>query len=150
MDDILDDSLVIQPDDIQEIHNPETNPLENYSGKENTIEPVNESLKDQEELDDADEILEEIFDDSIQFYNLHSAVFSVDIHPHEPLILAGGANDQALIWRLDTGELVFELPKHSDSVSSVAFNHGIYSKFIFQMGNTLLQGVWMETYLFLI
>ena len=41
---------------------------------------------------------------------------------HQPFALSGGGNDQAFVWRLDTGEQVRALPKHGDSVVSVGFS----------------------------
>ncbi|TPX43343.1 hypothetical protein SeMB42_g04760 [Synchytrium endobioticum] len=64
-------------------------------------------------------------DDSIQaFTDHHEPVYSVAINPMNPLmVLSGGGNDQSFIWRLDTGEKVFDIPPHSDSVSGVQFSN---------------------------
>jgi ribosome assembly protein SQT1 len=48
----------------------------------------------------------------------------VAAHPSEPYLFAtGGGDDKAYLWRADTGETLVKLENHTDSVTSIAFNH---------------------------
>ncbi|KAJ1964311.1 60S ribosomal subunit assembly or modification protein [Dipsacomyces acuminosporus] len=72
--------------------------------------------------DSKDEVLLE--DDSVQGFFAHKEpVFSVSLHPKEQnIVVSGGGDDRAYIWRLDSGEQVAELEKHDDSVVSTKFS----------------------------
>ncbi|CAG8506111.1 8347_t:CDS:10 [Paraglomus brasilianum] len=63
-------------------------------------------------------------EDSVQTFLGHKGpVYSVDIHPvNETTIASGGGDDKGFIWQSDTGERLFELSGHSDSVTSVRFS----------------------------
>jgi len=90
-----------------------------------------------EEMDDADAQgegeqgkSEEQQDDSIQrFLNHTDAVYCVALHPlfdatnnANTLALSGGGDDKAYIWDASSGNQLFELSGHKDSVNSVGFN----------------------------
>ncbi|PVU98905.1 hypothetical protein BB559_001175 [Furculomyces boomerangus] len=64
-------------------------------------------------------------DDSIQgFFSHKEPVYSVAINPKdENMIVSGGGDDSAYIWRRDNGEAVYKLKKHEDSVTSVGFSN---------------------------
>jgi WD40 repeat protein len=50
-------------------------------------------------------------------------VYAVACHPKVPYLSAsGGGNDKAYLWRNDTGDQLFELAGHTDSVTCVAFS----------------------------
>ncbi|KAJ1729271.1 60S ribosomal subunit assembly or modification protein [Coemansia sp. Benny D160-2] len=66
-------------------------------------------------------------DDSVQGFFGHgsnSSVFSVDISPADGgLVVSGGEDDTAYVWRADSGAVVAKLDKHTDSVAAVRFSH---------------------------
>lgn len=49
-------------------------------------------------------------------------VFSVVISPDGKLAATGDGDDKAFVWDLATGEVVFELTGHEDSVTALAFS----------------------------
>ena len=63
-------------------------------------------------------------DDSVQaFYDHRSSIFSLSLHPIDlSLAVSGGEDDNAWLWRVDTGEAVMKLEGHTDSVTSVGFS----------------------------
>jgi ribosome assembly protein SQT1 len=51
------------------------------------------------------------------------ALFAIAAHPVDPnLIVSGGADDVAYLWRADTGEELVRLTGHTDSVSAVGWS----------------------------
>ncbi|KAJ3093068.1 hypothetical protein HK102_010973 [Quaeritorhiza haematococci] len=68
-------------------------------------------------------------DDSVQgFFDHREPVYAVDIHPTQQHVVAtGGGDDKAYLWRLDSGQKMYELQAHTDSVIDVAFSYdGMY------------------------
>lgn len=52
------------------------------------------------------------------------AVLSVAVHPtNADLFASGGCDDKAYVWDAKTGEALYALEDHKDSVIAVAFNH---------------------------
>ena len=50
-------------------------------------------------------------------------VYAIAMHPKEPTIMvSGGGDDKSYIWRNDTGEMLYELSGHTDSVTAVGFS----------------------------
>lgn len=50
-------------------------------------------------------------------------VYSIGIHPtDENIIVTGGGDDKGYLWRADTGDQLFELAGHTDSVTAVGFS----------------------------
>ncbi|GAA5849036.1 hypothetical protein JCM9279_004702 [Rhodotorula babjevae] len=77
--------------------------------------------------DDAMTLLDNGLDDSVATARLHAseggAVFCLAVHPHAATLAVSGAeDDQAFIFRTDTGAQVARLSGHSDSVTSVGWN----------------------------
>ncbi|RHZ87046.1 hypothetical protein Glove_41g35 [Diversispora epigaea] len=71
----------------------------------------------------------ELIDNSIQGFFAHKdSVYSIDMHPiDQNIIVSGGGDDKGYLWRSDTGEQLYELSGHTDSVTSVKFsNNGEY------------------------
>ncbi|XP_019409890.1 PREDICTED: angio-associated migratory cell protein [Crocodylus porosus] len=64
-------------------------------------------------------------DDSEVTFARHSAsVFCVSLDPRtNTLAVTGGEDDQAFVWRLSDGELLFECSGHKDSVTCAGFSH---------------------------
>lgn len=63
-------------------------------------------------------------DTSVAHFASHDgSIFGLAAHPVEPLlVVSGGEDDLAFLWRVDTGEEVAKLSGHSDSVSCLAFS----------------------------
>ncbi|EDS41774.1 conserved hypothetical protein [Culex quinquefasciatus] len=80
--------------------------------------------------DDEDDELENVpeRDDAAVTFTLHGApVFSASLHPTEDLAVSGGEDDRAFVWNTTTGERVFEVTGHSDSVIASEFSYdGVY------------------------
>ncbi|BGO95031.1 hypothetical protein NBRC10512_006505 [Rhodotorula toruloides] len=80
------------------------------------------------ERDDAMDMLDNGLDDSVAVAQLHraeeGAVFCLAIHPFAAtLAVSGGEDDQAYVFRTDTGAQVAQLSGHTDSVTSVGWSH---------------------------
>ncbi|GAA5866081.1 hypothetical protein JCM8547_000590 [Rhodosporidiobolus lusitaniae] len=88
---------------------------------------------DDEGRDDAMDMLDNGLDDSMCTTSLHrsasssqdpAAVFALSLHPFTSLLaVSGGEDDQAFIFRTDTGAQVAHLSGHSDSVTCAGFSH---------------------------
>ncbi|KAG9287642.1 hypothetical protein G9A89_023992 [Geosiphon pyriformis] len=92
-------------------------------------DPVNVSENDDEREQGEEQNIVELIDDSIQGFFAHqNSVYSLDIHPiDQHLIASGGGDDKSYLWRADTGEQLYTLSGHTDSVTSVLFsNDGRY------------------------
>lgn len=87
-------------------------------------EELDQGDDQEEEMDGAEQLLASGFDDSTATYFGHQQpIFSVALHPVDPLIaISGGEDDMGHIWRTDTGETVAQLAGHTDSVTSVGFS----------------------------
>lgn len=57
------------------------------------------------------------------FFRHQGSVFSIALSPADDNIAcSGGEDDTAWLWKVDSGEDLFQLSGHSDSVIDVAFN----------------------------
>jgi ribosome assembly protein SQT1 len=63
-------------------------------------------------------------DDSTAAFLRHKgSIFSVALSPtNDNLACSGGEDDLAWLWKVDSGEDLFQLQGHTDSVIDVAFN----------------------------
>lgn len=62
--------------------------------------------------------------DYIAVFNNHaSSIFSSKISPSGLLVASGGEDDRTFLWRCDTGEVIYKMDKHTDSVISCAFSY---------------------------
>jgi WD40 repeat protein len=51
------------------------------------------------------------------------SVYAIDINPiNNDIIVSGGGDDKGFLWRCDTGEQLFELSGHTDSITSTLFS----------------------------
>lgn len=57
------------------------------------------------------------------FLGHEGSVFVCAVSGDGRLAVTGGQDDRGFVWRLDTGEPVFECGGHGDSVTCAAFNH---------------------------
>ncbi len=99
--------------------------IEDFDGPEMVSDDsmsVDGNNQDDDELDQQEPFHFE--DDSIQgFFDHKEPVYSIALHPTLPhLVVSGGGDDTAYLWRKDNGMLVSVLKKHEDSVSAVAFS----------------------------
>ncbi|KAJ3262276.1 hypothetical protein HK103_002689 [Boothiomyces macroporosus] len=111
-------------EDFQEEYIQEDEVAEAYDIPEYNEEEIKEMENEMDE-DMGDEVQQiELEDDSIQgFFEHKDPVYSIALHPNNPLIAAtGGGDDKSVLWKLDTGEKIADLATHTDSCSSVAFN----------------------------
>ncbi|KAG0657835.1 hypothetical protein C6P46_006197 [Rhodotorula mucilaginosa] len=86
-----------------------------------------EGAEGQEQGDDAIDMLDGGLDDSVAVTSLHrsenGAVFCLAVHPHAATIaVSGGEDDNAFVFRTDTGAQIAQLSGHQDSVTSAAWN----------------------------
>lgn len=77
--------------------------------------------------DDAIDMLDDGLDDSVAVTQLHrdrdGAVFCLAVHPFAATIaVSGGEDDNAFIFRTDTGTQIAQLSGHQDSVTSAAWS----------------------------
>ena len=110
-----DDAMAVESDDDDD-----------YEGSAHH-EHGGEHAPDGEGQDDAMTLLDNGLDDSVATARLHAseggAVFCLAVHPHAATLAVSGAeDDQAFIFRTDTGAQVARLSGHSDSVTSVGWN----------------------------
>lgn len=81
------------------------------------------SILDDEMEEDDDNVVPER-DDSIMTFSKHSdAVYCGSFNPDGSLAVTGGGDDKAIVWKVDTGEVVFEVTEHKDSVIAAQFSY---------------------------
>lgn len=62
-------------------------------------------------------------DNSVQHFPEHGkSVFSVSVHPTQPIAASGGEDDLGYLWNVESGEVLVKLTGHTDSVTSAAFS----------------------------
>ncbi|KAI9311348.1 WD40-repeat-containing domain protein [Dichotomocladium elegans] len=146
-DDIVDEEY-IRTEDIQEeevIDLDQGEPMDDdddegdYDGGSNPLEgfDVRQSAEDENML--------EIADDSVQgFFDHREPVYAIDMHPKEQtIIVSGGGDDKSYIWRNDTGEKLYELSGHTDSVTAVGFS--VDGEYVASAGMDGKVRVWKST-----
>ncbi|BGP51241.1 60S ribosomal subunit assembly or modification protein [Rhodotorula kratochvilovae] len=111
-----DDAMAVESDDDDDLDG-----AEDHDGEDGDEERA-------EGQDDAMDLLDNGLDDSVATARLHAseggAVFCLAIHPHAATLAVSGAeDDQAYIFRTDTGAQVAQLSGHADSVTSVGWNY---------------------------
>ncbi|KAI7863342.1 WD40-repeat-containing domain protein [Spinellus fusiger] len=125
-DDIVEEEYLHQEDILEEDIEDGLEPMEDED--ENDYGEVQENPLEGYEMRPSadDENTMELADDSVQgFFEHGEPVYSIAVHPKESSIVAsGGGDDKSYLWRADTGEKLFELSGHTDSVISVAFSVG--------------------------
>lgn len=72
----------------------------------------------------ADDLDEEIMDDSKIIFEMHTAsVFAVDVAKNDTcLVVTGGEDDKAYVWNYETAQCLFECVGHTDSVAFCSFS----------------------------
>lgn len=116
--DIEDDfeEVYVENDDVPE----EDDDLEM---EEITLEEL-EARLDGGDSDDEDQRKSPVQDDSIFTFQQHSGpVFSSALHPQNDLCATGGEDDRVYVWNRSTGQVIYEITDHKDTVTEVHFNH---------------------------
>lgn len=63
-------------------------------------------------------------DDSVITFTKHTdSLFCGSFNPDGTLAVTGGEDDKAFVWAIDTGEIVFEVNEHKDSVIAAEFSY---------------------------
>lgn len=63
-------------------------------------------------------------DDSIMTFSKHTnSLFCGSFNLDGSLAVTGGEDDKAIVWKVDTGDIVFEVDEHKDSVIAAEFSH---------------------------
>lgn len=71
-----------------------------------------------------EEFEQPLHDDAVVTFSKHTGpVFCGALHPNEDLAVTGGEDDKAYVWATDTGEIVYEVTGHNDSVTAVDFSY---------------------------
>uniref|UniRef100_A0A4W3HC69 Angio-associated, migratory cell protein n=1 Tax=Callorhinchus milii TaxID=7868 RepID=A0A4W3HC69_CALMI len=88
-------------------------------------EEEEEQWETEDEDGDVEENMEAMRDHSELTFSRHSkAVFCVSLDAgSSSLVVTGGEDDQAFVWRLSDGEVVLHCAGHKDSVISASFSH---------------------------
>ncbi|XP_046555991.1 LOW QUALITY PROTEIN: angio-associated migratory cell protein-like [Haliotis rubra] len=69
-------------------------------------------------------IVADVDDAGVVFKEHKDSVFCVRVDPITcTLAVTGGQDDKALVWDIETGQVVFECTGHKDSVTSVGWSH---------------------------
>lgn len=85
---------------------------------------LNESDDEEEHAEeDVEETAGPSRDDAVFTFVGHTGpVFCGSLHPTEKLAVTGGEDDKAYVWNTDTGDIVFEVTGHNDSVIAADFS----------------------------
>ncbi|CAG8613793.1 4509_t:CDS:10 [Acaulospora morrowiae] len=79
---------------------------------DNDVIPMEDADADEENSEDrTNDVVIDLIDDSVQGF------FS-----HQDIAVSGGGDDKSFLWRSDTGEQLYELSGHTDTVTSVMFS----------------------------
>ncbi|XP_037719577.1 angio-associated migratory cell protein [Drosophila subpulchrella] len=128
-------------DELQEIIELEEQPLDEDDDdlEEVTLEQLEARLamaggddddddeEDEEELRDRERIAN-IRDEAEVTFKKHTApVFACSLHPTYNWAATGSEDDHAYVWETSTGDVLYEITDHKDTVTEAHFNHdGIY------------------------
>lgn len=83
----------------------------------------NEEEDNEEELRDRERI-EAIRDDAVCTFNKHtSPVFGCSLHPKFEWAATGSEDDHAYVWDIRTGEVLYEISEHKDTVTETHFSY---------------------------
>lgn len=69
-----------------------------------------------------DDIIPERDDSSVTFKKHTDSLFCGSFHPSGEFAVTGGEDDKAYVWSTDTGEVIFEVTDHKDSVIAAEFS----------------------------
>ncbi|KAI8075181.1 quinon protein alcohol dehydrogenase-like superfamily [Gongronella butleri] len=76
------------------------------------------------ELRETEDEMIELVDDSVQgFFEHGEPVYAIAMHPKDnSIVVSGGGDDKSYVWRATTGEKLYELGGHTDSVVALAYS----------------------------
>ncbi|ALC43817.1 CG5114 [Drosophila busckii] len=84
---------------------------------EHDDEPDEEEIRDQERI-------AAIKDEATVTFSTHTApVFACSLHPKHSWAVTGSEDDRALVWDTNTGEVLFKITDHKDTVTEAHFSH---------------------------
>lgn len=126
-------------DELQEIIELEEQPLDEDDDdlEEVTLEQLEARLamaggdddeeEDEEELRDRERIAA-ITDEATVTFKKHTApVFACSLHPNYNWAVTGSEDDRAFVWETSTGDVLYEITEHKDTVTETHFSHdGVY------------------------
>ncbi|KAG7089586.1 hypothetical protein E1B28_011253 [Marasmius oreades] len=111
-DETLDEEFIDQEDVLAEVPLDGDHPMDEDDEEQDTLG----------ELQAGPSSLEE--DNSVQAFTNHRAsVFTVAVHPTEPLAASGGEDDLGYVWDITDGEVLIKLTGHTDSLSCIAWSY---------------------------
>lgn len=62
-------------------------------------------------------------DATITFAKHTGSVFCGSLHPTSDIAVTGGEDDKAYVWAIDSGEVIFEVAGHKDTIIAAEFSH---------------------------
>lgn len=88
------------------------------------IHNVNDDEEDNEEEIRERERIEAIRDDAVCTFSKHTEpVFGCSLHPKFDWAVTGSEDDKAYVWDTRTGELLYEITEHKDTVTDTHFSY---------------------------
>lgn len=124
------DQLINEEDIVQVIELDENRDVADDLQQVDIDEDANGEDTGDEIMDGMEASAPQIKDLSDLIFTKHTdAVFSVSLDPKScDLAVTGGQDDKAFVWRVSTGEVIFECTGHKDSITSTGFSHdGVYA-----------------------
>ncbi|KAM8709413.1 hypothetical protein ACLKA7_016248 [Drosophila subpalustris] len=82
-----------------------------------------ENDEDEDEGEERERIAA-IRDDAVLTFKKHTApVFGCNLHPKYDWAVTGSEDDKAYVWNIKSGEILFEITDHKDTVTETHFSH---------------------------
>lgn len=89
----------------------------------NQLEAESDEDDNAEQNDNIDEMYEPPRDDAALTFSTHEGpVFCGSFHPTQNLAVTGGEDDKAYVWSTETGNVVFAVTGHKDSIVAAEFS----------------------------
>lgn len=108
------------PDGMMLVSTPDVAAMRKLEDEQGMVDAPNDDDDEKQE-----QLAPPVQDDSVaKFLHHQGPVYTVGVHPTQPqLCVSGDGEDTAIVWNNQTGEKVFELAGHTDTVIFAAFNH---------------------------
>eukprot|EP01103_Thecamoeba_quadrilineata_P002298 TRINITY_DN12276_c0_g1_i1.p1 TRINITY_DN12276_c0_g1~~TRINITY_DN12276_c0_g1_i1.p1 ORF type:complete len:403 (-),score=77.09 TRINITY_DN12276_c0_g1_i1:125-1333(-) len=116
-DAFLQDDEIIDEIDIDENGAPRDEDDEQVAPIDHDNEEENEERQEEEDVEIGE-------DNSVQAFFQHTdSVYSASLNPiDQNIIVTGGGDDRAFIWKVSDAEVLYELKGHTDTVTSTGFS----------------------------
>nr|XP_019933458.2 angio-associated migratory cell protein-like isoform X1 [Aedes albopictus] len=123
-----EDDELIYVGDADEVLNQWAEELNEEDDNEDELLEEDEAAGFADGEDDMDDVYIPERDDALVTFTKHTGpVFCGMLHPSEDLAVTGGEDDKAYVWNTKTGETVYEVTGHTDSVIACEFSYdGLY------------------------